>query len=346
MADNVTHLPRPRALRPAPELLGLYVHASRNDHKELLNLLSAGDLKCFGVVVDSIHVDRHKELREQAIEHRLDAILDPMTQAAATVEGYTEALGKLPWGLDRPHRANDFAGRACKERMAQLGDFAVEHGFTQVLAPTHLLQDADDPWLARDIEATERLRAHLDRYGGAGIPLIYSLAVSYSALRHRAQRRSLVEALRGVPASAIWLKVEGFGSSSTPTAACTYINAASDFHELAMPVVADHVGGLVGLGLLVFGAVGGIAHGVTMHERFDASRWRKERQPGTGWSIARRIYLRDLDLMLKPEEARLLLESSARARGLFGCPDRHCCPRGVQDIVREPGSALSIPAHI
>jgi len=326
MADNVTYLPRPRAARPAPQSLGLYIRAGRNDHKALLNLLSAGNLGCFGVVIDAV----------QIAEHRLDAILDPKTQPSATIGGYTEALGELPWGLDRPHRAGDFAGRAGRERMAHLGDFAVKHGFTQILAPTHLLQDGGDPWLARDIEATEWLRGHLDRNGAIGIQLIYSLAVSYSAFRDRAQRRLLVEALRGVPAAAIWLKIEGFGSSSTPTAARTYINAAADFHELGIPVIGDHVGGLVGLGLLAFGAVSGIAHGVTVTERFDTSHWRKERQPGNGWSIARRVYIRELDLMLKPAEARLLLESTARARSAFGCRDRHCCPRGIQDMIENP----------
>jgi hypothetical protein len=316
--------------------VGLYVRAGRNDHKALLNLLSAGDLRCFGVVIDAVHVGRHRELREQVVEHRLDAILDPQTQAAATIGGYTEALGKLPWALDRPHRVSDFAGPAGRERMTHLGDFAVKHRFTQILAPTHLLQDGDDPWLARDIEATEWLRAHLDRNGATGIQLIYSLAVSYSAFRNRAQRRLLVEALRGVPAAAIWLKLDGFGSSSTPTAARTYIDAAADFHELGIPVIGDHVGGLVGLGLLAFGAVSGIAHGVTLHERFDTSHWRKERQPGHGWSMPPRVYIRELDLMLKRDQARLLLESTARARSLFGCRDSHCCPRNVKDMLENP----------
>lgn len=340
MADNVTYLPRPRAVRPAPETLGLYLRAGRNDHKALLNLLSGGDLGCFGVVIDAVYVARHRELREQIAEHQLDAILDPQTQAAATIGGYTEALGELPWGLDRLHRVSDFAGRAGRERMAHLGDFAVTHGFTQILAPTHLLQDGGDPWLARDIEVTEWLRAHLDRNGATKTQLIYSLAVSYSAFRNRAQRRLLVEALRGVPVAAVWLKVDGFGSSSTPTAARTYISAAADFHELGIPVIGDHVGGLIGLGLLAFGAVSGMAHGVTMHERFDTSHWRKERQPGNGWSIAPRVYVRELDLMLKPAEARLLLESTARARSVFGCRDRHCCPRGIQDMIENPASSI------
>ena len=72
------------------------------DHRALLNLLSAGDLRCFGVVIEAVHVARHRELREQAIEHRLDAILDPQTQAAATIGGYTEALGELPLGAEPP----------------------------------------------------------------------------------------------------------------------------------------------------------------------------------------------------------------------------------------------------
>jgi hypothetical protein len=336
MADNVTPLPRLRTVRPVPEPLGLYVRVGRNDHKALLNTLSAGDLGCFGVVVDAVHVHRHREIREQVVEHRLDAILDPQTQPAATIGGHTEALGNLPWGLDRPHRVGDFAGRAGRDRIAQLGDFAVEHGFTQVLAPTHLLQDAGDPWLTRDIEATEWLRARLDRNGAAGVQLIYSLAVPYGVFRSGAQRRLLVEALRGVPAAAIWLKVDRFGSSSSPLAACTYINAAADFHGLGVPVIGDHVGGLIGLGLLAFGAVSGIAHGVTMHERFDTAHWRRERQPGKGWSLAHRVYVPELDLLLRPPEARLLLESSVRARNLFGCRDTHCCPRNTKDMLENP----------
>lgn len=336
MADNVTYLPRPRAVRPAPNPLGLYFRAGRNDHKALLNLLSAGDLGCFGVVIDAVHVDRHRELREQVVEHRLDAVLDPQTQAAATIGGYTEAIGELPWAIDRPHRVSDFVGLAGRERMARLGDFAVKHGFTQILAPTHLLQDGGDPWLPRDIEVTEWLRAQLDRNGATGIQLIYSLAVSYSVFRNRAQRQLLVEALRGVPAAAIWLKLDGFGSSSTPTAAGTYIDAAADFHELGIPLIGDHVGGLVGLGLLGFGAISGIAHGVTLHERFDSSNWRKERQPGRGWSMPPRVYIRELDLLLKRDQARLLLESTTRSRNLFGCRDSHCCPRNVKDMLENP----------
>jgi hypothetical protein len=49
--------------------------------------------------------------------------------------------------------------------------------------------------------------------------------------------------------------------------------------------------------------------------------------------------------MLKRDEARLLLESTTRARSLFGCRDSHCCPRKVQDMLDKPGPTLSLSAN-
>ena len=288
-------------------------------------------------VIDAVNATkRHKELREQVVQHRLDAILDPKTQPAATVGGYTETLGALPWGVGRPHRLDDFRGTGGRHLVETLGKFVLEHGFTQVLTPSHLLQDSADPWLARDIETAGWLRDYLDRGGGQQIPVIYSLAIPYSVLRDRSERRSLANALRDVPAAAIWLKIEGFGSLSSATAARSYIEASAEFQTLEVPIVGDQIGGVIGLGLLGFGAVGGIAHGVTLQERFNASYWRRPREPGKTRSMPRRIYVREIDLMLKRAEAELLLGSSYRARALFGCRDSHCCPRGPQDMIENP----------
>ena len=103
-----------------------------------------------------------------------------------------------------------------------------------------------------------------------------------------------------------------------------------------MPVIGDHVGGLVGLGLLAFGAVGRITHGVTSTGAFRHFALEKKRQPGNGWSMPHRVYVRELDLMLNPDEAGVLLDGASRARSLFGCRNRHCCPRGVQDMIENP----------
>jgi hypothetical protein len=337
MFDNVRRFsPSPRAVRPAPDPLGLYLRAGRNDHRDLSDLLAGGHAACHGVVFDPTLMKRHAELREQVLNRKLDAILDPKTQQSALPGSYTDDLGGVPWGAGRAHLHSDFEGMAGRRRVAALGSFVLDHGFTQVLAPTHVLRSAADPWLAADAEATRQLRNHLDRRSRVDVPIIYSLASPYAVLRNREQRRRLIRSLREIPASAFWLKIEGFGSSSSATAARSYIEAAVEFHDLAVPLVADHVGGLAGLALLAFGAVGGIAHGITLGERFDANAWRKPRSGG-GFGAHRRVYFPSLDLMLKPAQAKALLGVSPRARSLFGCKDTDCCPRNVTDQIENPG---------
>lgn len=337
MSDKTHSFPGfPRAVRPVPDPLGLYFRASRNDQAELLNLMAAGDASCFGVVFDPTLIKSQKELRDQILANRLDAILDPRTQPAAMPGGYTDALGKLPWGGNMMHTPANFTGTLGRRRISALGDFVLQHGFTQVLAPTHLLRSVYDEWLDIDLENVRRLKNHLDRRNGGNIPIVYSLAITYAMLRDPVQRQALLEALRTIPISAIWLKVDGFGSNSTATAARAYLNAARDFHELGLPVIADHVGGLVGLSLLAFGAAGGIAHGVAQNERFSSSHLRRPRGDGR-FGIARRIYVPKLDLLLKPKEAKALLDASSRAKAMFGCRDTHCCPRGITDLIDNPG---------
>lgn len=337
MAENIAQFPNfPRAVRSAPDPLALYLRPGRNDHLEMLKLISSGSAACFGSVFDPTQLERHKELKAEVLKHRLDAILDPKTQQLALPGSFTNTLGTLPWAIeDRPHGVADFQGTAGRRLISVLGDFVVEKGFTQVLAPTHILSSANDPWAEVDADSARKLRSHLDRNQGGGVPLIYSLAIPYSVFRDKEQRRALVDLLKTVPAAAVWLKIERFGSDSTPTAVRTYIEGAADFHELGIPVIADHVGGMAGLSLLAFGATGGIAHGITMGERFDASGWRHPRG-GNPFSPARRVYVPGLDLLLKPTEAKALFDSSTRARGMFGCTDTDCCPRGIKDQVENP----------
>jgi hypothetical protein len=323
-------------LRVVPDPLALWLRPGRVDHGGMLDMIASGDVACFGAVFDPVLSSIHAELREQILKQRLDAVLDPKTQPAATPGGYTPALGALPWGLQRPHTLSDFEGISRRRLIGALGDFVLDKGFTQVIAPTHVLAAGDDPWLAVDIASTRHLREYFDRKRGGTVPIIYSLAVSYAAFRNKAQRRLLVQAMRSVPMSELWLKVDGFGSAATPTAVRAYIEAANDFHELGVPVVADHVGGVAGLSLMAFGAVGGIGHGVTLGERFDAAAWRRPLSDG-GFGAHHRVYVPAIDLMLKPKEAEALVCMSARTRGLFGCNDTRCCPRGVKDMLENPG---------
>lgn len=338
MSDNVTPFPGfPRAVKPAPQPLGLFLRAGRNDHGLLLNMLASGDAAYFGAVLDPTKIGRHAELRDVLIEKRLDAILDPMTQQLALPGSFNEKLGELPWAkTDRPQALNAFDREGRTRIAGELSSFVAKHKFTQVLAPTHLLQSASDPWLAVDARATESLRKQLDRDGLGHVPIVYSLAMSAKMLRDAAQRRTIIAGLRGLPISEVWLKIDRFGSHASPTGTLAYLEAAKDFASLGIPIVADHVGGVIGLALLAFGSAGGLAHGVTLGERFDSTTWRKQ-STGTPFAPARRVYIPSLDLLLKPKDARTLIDASTRSKALFGCADGHCCPRGIKDQIENPG---------
>jgi hypothetical protein len=270
----------------------------------------------------------------EASDRGFDLILDPKLQAMGVPGGPTENLAALPWGLSRHHRQTDFQGSQGRNWAAQIVEMAVNNGFTQLLGPTHLLSGATDPWLHRDIDMMRWAEGEI---AGAGIDvgLIYSLALPIEVLRNRLERQTLVAAIADAPSNAIWLKIENFGDDATGEKTAAYIEACRDFHQRGIPVVGDHIGGLPGLGALAFGAVGGIAHGVTVHQNFKASSWRRPRLPGNGGPV-RRVYLAQLDMLIKPDIAQALLGCSQRVRARCGCRDTHCCPHGVRDMIGHP----------
>jgi hypothetical protein len=175
-----------------------------------------------------------------------------------------------------------------------------------------------------------------DEIGRSGkeIDLIYPLAIPMTVLRNTAERRALIATLADAPCGAIWLKVQNFGDDATGEKVAAYIDACREFHGRGLPLVGDHIGGLPGLGALAFGAVGAIAHGVTMQQNFRAAGWRSPRVKGSG-GPSWRIYIPQLDLLLKPSTARELLSASPKIRAMCGCRDTHCCPHGT-DMLNHP----------
>jgi hypothetical protein len=155
-----------------------------------------------------------------------------------------------------------------------------------------------------------------------------------AVFRKNDERRALVAALDDAPCGTIWLKVENFGDHATGEKTAAYIEACRDLHGLGVPLIGDHIGGLPGLGALAFGALGAMAHGVTMQQNFSASSWRRPTSSGGG-GTPWRVYLPGLDILLKPPVADILL-SSPRVRAKCGCHDTHCCPHGVRDMIERP----------
>jgi hypothetical protein len=249
--------------------------------------------------------------------------------------GHTDSLSVLPWGEDRHHSIADFDGDAGRVKAEQIVEFAIEHGFTQLLGPTHVLSTPNDQWLRRDI-AMMRHTADAIAASGKKLGLIYSLALPMAVFRRRDERHAVTSAIDDAPCDSIWLKVENFGRSATGDKTAAYIEGCRELHDRKIPLIGDHIGGLPGLGALVFGAVGGMAHGVTVNEEFSAANWRRPPSSSTGFGPSRRVYFPQLDMLMKPDAADALLRTSPRIRALCGCRDTHCCPHGVKDMLQRP----------
>ena len=248
-------IPSLRLVRLAPDPLGLYIRAGRLDQKDLQTFITSGAAAFSGVVFEAKRVHQQKELLSLVLERGLDAVLDPQTQAMATVGGYAKGMDGLPWSKKRHHALEDLATPFQQRQMVEeIAKFAALHGFTQVIAPTHLISGPDDPWLAIDIASANALRIALERQDAGHVQLHYSLALSYEAFRTVPKRLAVLNQLRRVMVDGLWLNIQSCGSDSSPTAITRYGDAAADFHALGVPIVADHAGGLMGLSLLAFGA--------------------------------------------------------------------------------------------
>lgn len=259
----------------------------------------------------------------------------PKRLSSLTIGGYGSKAQSLPWAHEeRPYAPSDFDADAQNDFASRIAAFAVDNGVNAVLAPTRPLYGPLDPWLKVDIKACEALRRALDAEGGPDIAVDYPLFANYETLRDEADRRAIVKALKDVPFENLWLRVSGFGSGATPVGVRRYINGARDFRALDKPIIADGVGGLVGLATVAFGSVDGIAHGIAEKERFDAKAWKKPRTSQSGGSPLR-VYLPGMDIYLTIEQAHELFESRG-AKSILACNDTSCCPKGIEDMLSDP----------
>ena len=325
----------PRAVKAAAEPLGWYLRPSYVDHKAIADTVAGGAVGLHGVVFDPLYDDRHSELRHLVAKRNRDAILDPRTQELGTRGGFDERMAKLPWGLDRPHRPDDFSDVGSRRMVESIARHVVEKGYTAVLAPTHYIASANSPWLEVDARSTADLRRRLDEAGAGNVPVFYSLAVSYETFRTAGERGTIQDKLKGMPIDSLWIKVSQSGAL-THAAVRNVVDGAAGFHSLGVPLVGDLMGGLRGLSAVAFGAYGGICHGVTKKERFDAGTWtRAADSSDRGFSWPTRVYVPGLDLHLKRKEAEAFFGAYG-AKSRFGCRDRTCCPKGVKDMLDNP----------
>lgn len=325
----------PRLIRAVPPQLGTYLRPNRVDHKSLLAFLADGTPSGLeGLVFDPALDSIHAELRDEARERRIEAVLDTRAMELALEGGYVGARRALPWAADHMHRREDLRGTAGRDCIKRIVEWAQSRNFSSILAPTHYLAEgAADAWFHIDRDLTVALRETLDSAGLSHVPIYYPFAIKGEAFFDKAQREQFRLGLSSLPIDAIWLRVQPFGTRSGGNVVRKYIRACAELHSSALPLVAEK-SGTTGLALLAFGAVGGIESGVTIGEHFDANSLIAHREGGKAFTPQARIYIAALQTFLSRKQAYPFFENRM-IRTYFACKES-CCPRGSDDMQADP----------
>lgn len=330
MSENVVYLHK------GPEPIGHFLRVGSTGHRQLEDLLGSGRMMLDRVVVDAAAVSRQHDLLASLADAGAELILDTNVAELSSIGRFSGSAHAAPWANPKSVlTVDDLKPTPNRDIIRQIARFAVQHRFNAVQAPTHLLESSADKLFDVDRGMTDALRRALDTEGGQHIGIDYSLTLKMSSLKDSVQRRAFIAGLSDSPFENLWLRVSGFGADATAMGVRRYIAAVMDFHRANRPLVADGVGGLAGLALAAFGAVGGICHGVAEKERFDASDWDKPPKNGGGGGREKRLLFLGLDRLLSVKQVNVLIAAPG-ARKLLSCSDPNCCPCGLEDTLKSP----------
>lgn len=331
---NVVPLPNARG---ASSPIGLFLRVGELSYRQAEILHHEGRLPINHAIFDASKFKHQKGFAKTLREAGTEIILDTKAAELAAPAKYSGNAAGTPWSDEKLHQLGDFEGARAKALAARIARFAVEEGFDRVISPAHYLKSGvTDPWFRLDLSMCETLRVALDKEGGEKIAIDYPVIIDHMMLRDESQRGALVSLLSGLPYQNTLIRASNFGDHASAPGLKEYINSLDRLHNLGKPIIADHVGKLVGRAILAFGVASCIAHGLDEHERFSASQWAKfpvkhdgdERKGGR----AKRVSVFGLDKSLSIPE----LNALARARGGHGlivCNDPSCCRMGLKDMV-------------
>lgn len=329
MAENVFYL------HAHPEPIRHYLRLGTSGHRQLEALLASGQMPVESIVVEAAAFERQSDLVTALREDGRELILDPNTAELSAIGRCSGVAKSAPWAMsDGVLKPEHFIQGSNQDVIGSIARFTVRNRFHAVHAPTHFLNDSTDPWFVTDRESCSALRKALDAEGGKGIAIDYVLTISYASLRDPVQRRAFIAGLSNLPFENLWLRVSGFGADASPMGVRRYIAAVMDFQRVGRPIIADGVGGLAALAIGAFGATGGVAHGVSEKERFDASDWHRPPR-SSGGGREKRLLVSGLDRLLSVKQIATLMAAPG-ARRLLSCSDSSCCAHGYDDTLKNP----------
>jgi hypothetical protein len=333
-------------LRPTMPTVAGYLRIGHTGHRRLADLHASGRLPYKRMVFDAAHFGEQIELAKTLKTSGCEIVLDPNFAEMATLGKFgSSAIRKLPWANhDRPWVPSDFNRARNYDAAKAIAEFAVRSGVHAVLAPTHLVEAANEAWRPIDLRLCEALRYELDRCGGSNIAVDYQLITTTTLLKDVAARAAFVADIQTMPIENVWLRASGFGSTATGAGTRQFIESVRGLHEIARPLIADMAGGFSTLGAVAFGAVAGLSHGVGQRESFKAADWRKPPQEGSGGGSAPRTYVSELDRHFKEEQLQAIFNAKG-GRSRFSCANTNCCPHGAEDMIENRYAHFLIQRH-
>jgi hypothetical protein len=319
-------------LHPTSPPLAGYLRVGHTGHHKLEALHAADRLGFSRLVFDAAYTGRQADfLHAQKMAGR-EIVIDLNVAETAMPGRFASTVKKLPWGNpDRPWIPGDFGATRNNDFAKRFAEFVTNIGPSAVLAPVHKAEGGK--WRSIDLRATERLRMELDRAGAKDVAIDYLVIIEAREFRDDEKRAAALDGVSDLPVQNLWVRVSGFGATSTGARTRNLIEAARCLQDPGLPLVLDMAGGFAGISTLAFGAFGGISHGAAQHESFDLADWRKPPN-GKGGGAYPRAYVSELDRYLtEPQLQAFFAVRGTRTR--FACADSSCCAHGYQDMLEN-----------
>lgn len=320
-------------LRQGPAPIAGFLRVGHTGQKKLEAMCAAGRFPYRRAVFDAAHLAEQVVLLNALQASDCEIVLDPNFAEMATAGRFGSAIKKLPWANpDRPWTPEDFGPGSNMNVPRLIAEFAVKHGVSAVLSPTHFTERQDVRWHSIDWRFSERLRDELDSAGGQDIEIDYQVISTMAALNDPAFRKQIARNVQQLPVQNIWFRISGFGATATGAGTRHFIESVRDFDAASHPIVGDFTGGFAALAAAAFGAVGGIGHGVGQKESFRVSDWKIK--PKGGGGQPRRAYFPELDRYLTEIQTDKIF-AARHGKSRLACNDGSCCRDGYEDMVEN-----------
>ena len=340
MSGKVVPFPRTGAL-VSP--IGHFLRLGDSGARAIGDLIAGGHLLPERVVVDAANFSTQRDLIQELRLRGVEIVLDTKVAELGARAFSKSKLKNLPWAAqagDAPLGPDHFGRGANTDVIDAIARFCVTNKIDAVLSPSHWLGDPNfDSWLDRDAYSCRILRTSLDRAGGKGIAIDYSIIAPHTLIREPLERARLFTVINDCPVENVWIRASGIKNGAPAHSTARHIEAMASYQDLGHPLIADCLGGMTGLGLVAFGAVSGIAQGIGRYAGFDARAWHKEPRLRASDDDSPRAQKRILISDINRSFARKEVECLAAARGgrkIISCDDRECCPSGLEDMLHDP----------